>query len=134
MSQFKELFTEIFRKNGLENYIRNETVEKFEKLTEIMIRTNAVMNITALTTIEKIIPLHYADCVVAALCSLSREKARVAVVNGLFEVDYEICERPDRTLTAPCTVTVKGYGKFRINSLCDKTKKGRLRLDADKYV
>ena len=75
-----------------------------------------------------------ADCVVAALCSLSREKARVAVVNGLFEVDYEICERPDRTLTAPCTVTVKGYGKFRINSLCDKTKKGRLRLDADKYV
>lgn len=63
MSQFKELFTEIFRKNGLENYIRNETVEKFEKLTEIMIQTNAVMNITALTTMEKIIPLHYADCV-----------------------------------------------------------------------
>ena len=63
MSQFKELFTELFRKNGLENYIRNETVEKFEKLTEIMIQTNAVMNITALTTMEKIIPLHYADCV-----------------------------------------------------------------------
>ena len=75
-----------------------------------------------------------ADCVVAALCSLSREKARVAVVNGLLEIDYECCERPDRTLTAPCTVTVKGYGKYRINSLSDKTKKGRLRLDADKYV
>lgn len=63
MSQFKELFTEIFQKNGLENYIRNDTVQKFEKLTEIMIQTNAVMNITALTTMEKIIPLHYADCV-----------------------------------------------------------------------
>ena len=63
MSQFEKLFTEIFRKNGLENYIRNDTVQKFEKLTEIMIRTNAVMNITALTTMEKIIPLHYADCV-----------------------------------------------------------------------
>ena len=70
----------------------------------------------------------------ASLCSLSREKARVAVVNGLLEIDYECCERPDRTLTAPCTVTVKGYGKYRINSLSDKTKKGRLRLDADKYV
>jgi 16S rRNA (guanine527-N7)-methyltransferase len=63
MSQFKELFTEIFQNNGLEIYIRDDNIEKFEKLTEIMIQTNAVMNITASTTIEKIIPLHYADCV-----------------------------------------------------------------------
>lgn len=63
MSQFKDLYTEIFQKNGLELYIRDEIIEKFEKLTEIMIQTNAVMNITALTTMEKIIPLHYADCV-----------------------------------------------------------------------
>ena len=63
MSQFKELFTGIFQKNGLEAYIRDDIIEKFEKLTEIMIQTNTVMNITALTTIEKIIPLHYADCV-----------------------------------------------------------------------
>ena len=75
-----------------------------------------------------------ADCVVAAVCSLSREKARVAVVNGLLEIDHEICERPDKTVEAPCTISVKGFGKFRINSLCDKTKKGRLRLDADKYI
>ena len=63
MSQFKDLYTEIFQKNGLEQYIRNDMIEKFGKLTEIMIQTNAVMNITALTTVEKIIPLHYADCV-----------------------------------------------------------------------
>lgn len=63
MSQFKDLYTEIFQKNGLELYIRDEIIEKFEKLTEIMIQTNTVMNITALTTTEKIIPLHYADCV-----------------------------------------------------------------------
>jgi 16S rRNA (guanine527-N7)-methyltransferase len=63
MSQFKDLYTEIFQKNGLEQYIQDEIIEKFEKLTEIMIQTNSVMNITALTTMEKIIPLHYADCV-----------------------------------------------------------------------
>jgi len=75
-----------------------------------------------------------ADCVVAALCSFSREKARSAVVNGLLEIDHELCERPDKNLVAPCIVTVRGVGKFRINSLSDKTKKGRLRLDADKYI
>ena len=62
MSQFKELFTDIFRKNGLDQYIRDDIIAKFEELTDIMIATNAVMNITALTTMEKIIPLHYADC------------------------------------------------------------------------
>ena len=62
MSQFKELFTDVFQKNVLDQYIRDDIIAKFEKLTDIMIATNAVMNITALTTIEKIIPLHYADC------------------------------------------------------------------------
>lgn len=62
MSQFKELFTDIFQKNGLDQYIRDDIIAKFEELTNIMIATNAVMNITALTTMDKIIPLHYADC------------------------------------------------------------------------
>lgn len=75
-----------------------------------------------------------ADCIVASLCSLSREKAREAVVSGLLEVDYEHEERPDRTVAAPCVLAVKGYGKFRINSVSEQTRKGRYRLDADKYI
>lgn len=63
MSEFTNLYTDIFRKNGLDRFIRNDIIVRFEKLTEIMVSTNQVMNITALTTLEKIIPLHYADCV-----------------------------------------------------------------------
>ena len=63
MERFEELFIDIFRKNGLDQYIRDDIIAKFKSLTDIMIETNAVMNITALTTLEKIIPLHYADCV-----------------------------------------------------------------------
>ena len=74
------------------------------------------------------------DCVVAALCSLSREKAQSAVIAGLVEVDFECDTRPDRTLGAPCLVSVRGYGKFRINSVSEQTRRGRLRLDADKYI
>ncbi len=65
-TQFDTLFKEIFQKNGLETYITDEIIEKFAVLTDIMFATNAVMNITAITTLEKIIPLHYADCVMAA--------------------------------------------------------------------
>ena len=74
------------------------------------------------------------DCVVAALCSLSREKASAAVTSGLVEVDFESESRPDRTLRTPCIISVRGYGKFRLNSVSEYTRRGRLRLDADKFV
>ncbi|MBR2388341.1 MAG: hypothetical protein IKB02_06180 [Clostridia bacterium] len=74
------------------------------------------------------------DGVVAALLSLSREKAKTIVLDGAVELDYETCERPDKEVPPSCLITVRGHGKFRINSICDRTKKGRLRLDADKYV
>jgi RNA-binding protein YlmH len=74
------------------------------------------------------------DCVVAALCKLSREKARECVLSGLAELDYEYCERPDREVTAPCVLSVRGYGKFRVCSLGELTKKGRMRLVAEKFL
>lgn len=74
------------------------------------------------------------DCVVGALCSLSREKARQAVIDGAVEVDYETWERPDKDVTPVCLVSVRGFGKFRVLSLNDKTKKGRFRLEAQKFL
>ena len=74
------------------------------------------------------------DAVVAALCNLSRDKARTAVESGLVEIDFESEDRPDRSVSAPAVISVRGVGKFRVLSLCDKTKKGRYRLEAEKYV
>lgn len=74
------------------------------------------------------------DCVIGALCSLSREKARVAVEAGLVEVNYECEVRPDRVISPPCTVTVRGHGKFDVLSVGEQTKKGRYRLSAKKYL
>ena len=74
------------------------------------------------------------DAVVAALCNLSRDKARTAVESGLVEIDFESEERPDKAVNAPAVISVRGVGKFRVLSLCDKTKKGRYRLEAEKYL
>lgn len=74
------------------------------------------------------------DCVVAALCGLSREKARDAVLGGLVSLEHEIEERPDRAVTAPAVLSVRGFGRYRILSLSDQTRKGRFRLGAEKYV
>lgn len=74
-----------------------------------------------------------ADAVVAALCNLSRERAQRLFLQELVEVDYEPCQKYDKELTAGTTLTVRGHGKFIIRSISDKTKKGRLRLVADRY-
>lgn len=73
------------------------------------------------------------DCVVAALCSLSREKARQTVTGGLVELNYENEERPDREVEAPAVLSIRGYGRYRMVRLEDRTRKGRLRLEAEKY-
>lgn len=74
------------------------------------------------------------DCVIGAVCSTSREKARILVESGVVEVDFETEQRPDRLIKAPCTVSVRGVGRFRIISVEDKTKKGRYRLVAEKFL
>ena len=74
------------------------------------------------------------DCIVAALTSLSREAAQTAIRDGLVEVDYEVEERPDHQPDIPCTLSVRGKGKFIVRALGDITRKGRIRLIADRYV
>ena len=74
------------------------------------------------------------DCVVSALCSFSRERAKEAILSSLVELNYECEERADREVSVPAVISVKGFGKFKIISLSDKTKKGRYRLMAEKFI
>ena len=74
------------------------------------------------------------DCVVAALCNLSREKAQMTVRAGLCELDYEACEACDTTVEAPAVISVRGYGKFAVHAFDGTTRKGRIRLVAGKYI
>ena len=74
------------------------------------------------------------DCVVAALCNLSREAAQTAIRTGAVEVEYEACERPDLALEPPTTVSVRGFGRFILRSFDGETRKGRLRLCADRLI
>ncbi len=74
------------------------------------------------------------DCVVAALCNLSREKAQMAVRSGIVELDYEAVEACDATVDAPAVISVRGYGKFAVHAFDGTTRKGRIRLVAGKYV
>lgn len=74
------------------------------------------------------------DCVIASLTGLSREDSQSAIRSGLVEVDFEPCERVDLTLTPPATISARGFGRFILRAFDGETKKGRLRLRADKLI
>lgn len=73
------------------------------------------------------------DAVVASLARLSREGAQQALSKGLVEMDYEPCDRSDKTVAEGAIISIRGQGKFIVRSLSGLTKKGRYRLLADKY-
>ena len=75
-----------------------------------------------------------ADSVVAALANLSRERAQAMFREKLVEINYEIAEKPDQQIEPGCVIVIRGKGKFIIRSLSEQTKKGRVRLLADKYL
>ena len=74
------------------------------------------------------------DCVVSSVCGLSREKAQGIIRIGDAELDYFTEDRPDRAVSEGSIISVRGYGKFVVVSLSEQTKKGRLRLLANKYI
>ena len=75
-----------------------------------------------------------ADCVVAALVNCPRERAKQLIISGLTEVNYEILYKPDAAIEAGDIISVRGAGKFSIISIDGLTRRGRLRLAAEKYI
>ncbi len=61
-NDFKTLLIENFNQNHVDQYAIEHHISLFYDLTNIMLEKNQVMNITAIRDIEKIIPLHYVDC------------------------------------------------------------------------
>lgn len=74
------------------------------------------------------------DCVVAAIFNLSREKAQNLIKGGFVDYNYEQAQKIDVKTEAGDIISARGYGKFIIRDMSQATKKGRLRLFADKYV
>jgi RNA-binding protein YlmH len=113
---------------------------QMEKVATDTVRVSRLPEGTSLAGTRRLQPLNDTvaserlDCVVAALCNLSREKAQMAVRSGIVELDYEAVEDCSATVDAPAVISVRGYGKFAVHAFDGTTRKGRIRLVAGKYV
>ena len=112
---------------------------QMEKVATDTVRVSRLPEGTSLGGTRRLQPLNDTvasqrlDCVVAALCNLSREKAQMAVRSGIVELDYEAVEDCSATVDAPAVISVRGFGKFAVHAFDGTTRKGRIRLVAGKY-
>ncbi len=74
------------------------------------------------------------DCVIAAVCNISRGTAVSKIEEGTVSVNSVVCEKPTKTVASGDAVTVRGRGKFLIESLELKTRKNRIVLKYQKYI
>ncbi len=74
------------------------------------------------------------DNVVKALTGLSREKAAALITGGLVSLCHLPCDAVSKTVAETDILSIRGYGRFRIEGLSTLTKKERILLVAHKYL
>lgn len=74
------------------------------------------------------------DCVVAALCGLSRNEACQKISDGLVTLNSVCCQKPTQNIQEGSTLTVRKKGRFEIVSFDGYSKKGRIILKYNKFV
>lgn len=74
------------------------------------------------------------DGVVKALCNISREAASDLVLSGDVSVNYVVAAKPDMSLEKGDVISVRGYGKYIFDGDRGVNRRGRIRIDARKYV
>jgi len=74
------------------------------------------------------------DSVVAVLAKTSREKAKAFISGGNVQYNYKPELNNDTPVKSGDVISVRGYGRFNIKDVTQKTKKDKIRLNALKYI
>ncbi|MBQ9162300.1 MAG: 16S rRNA (guanine(527)-N(7))-methyltransferase RsmG [Clostridia bacterium] len=96
--EFCRIFEDIFAKNRISEYDTPENRQKFAILAEYLIEESQKYNLTALCSMDKIIPLHFADCVIAAKYIPTGAKVLDVGCGGGFPTLPLAIVRPDITV------------------------------------
>ena len=101
---------------------------------DVCITNEKVIALREFEEVSKTIASSRADCVVGAICNLSREKAKEFILSGNLIVNHIVCESVTKEIKSGDSLSVRKHGKFIVISIDEKTKKGRLKLSLKKYL
>ncbi len=74
------------------------------------------------------------DSVISAGFRISRSLAAQAICAGKATIDGLPCEKPDKTVEEGAKISLRGFGKIKLQTINGQTKKGRISVVIDRYV
>ncbi|MBO4693955.1 MAG: hypothetical protein J5659_06180 [Clostridia bacterium] len=74
------------------------------------------------------------DCVISAFMGTSRGKALSVISEGRVSVNSMQCQKITMSLNSGDSITVRGKGRFTVESMDGRSKKGRIILKYSKYA
>lgn len=81
-----------------------------------------------------IVPSMRLDCIVAEILNTSRCKAEEIISNGRIFINFENVEKQTKQIKENDIITVRGKGRFEIESIDGTTKNNRIKLTVNKFV
>lgn len=73
------------------------------------------------------------DNIIPGICNVSRAKGTELINGGAVLLNYQICDRKDKIVEINDTITIRGFGKFKVKTIIGETGKGRIKLLMGKY-
>jgi len=74
------------------------------------------------------------DGLVSAVCNISRNSSVDLISAGKILVNYFHCVKKDKIIENNDTLTIRGYGKFKVVEIIGNTQKGRLKVAIKQYI
>lgn len=102
--------------------------------TEVLPLSGLKRSPVKLETMELSVASLRLDGISSDVCRLSRAKILPPIKAGRVRVNWKVEEDPSRPLKEGDTVSVQGFGRFRVLEVGDLTKKGRYRVTVGKFV
>lgn len=73
------------------------------------------------------------DSIISSGFRISRTVAAEYIAAGKAAIDELSCEKPDKTMTEGCKISVRGLGKLKLMQIGHTTKKGRISVTIHRY-
>jgi len=73
------------------------------------------------------------DSLVASGFSLARGRAADLIAQGRIARNHRICDKPNQEVSEGDVISCRGMGKFVLRRVGGNSKKGRIRIEIDRY-
>ena len=75
-----------------------------------------------------------ADAVLSGAIGKSREVSADLITKGLVQINYEVAKSPSAKVKSGDVISARGFGKMIVETDCETTKKGRIKIIVKQFV